>query len=198
MAATAHDDGHDTGQLMPRSAPPRSTRAGHLHAAAAIPALPVQPSFDAPSPPTVSDGPLAGLTVPEAAAEVPKHALRRLDRGRLSVPHLIEAAGWADATMLRADVTRRGAVTLYEHNRGAGPVAGSSRVHTDTNGRIVLTEGIRAHLGIAADASVFACVNGDRIEVTTVARVLAGLDALTDLEAAKSASNLPQPTPLNN
>ena len=92
--------------------------------------------------------------------------------------------------MLRADVTRRGAVTLQRHNGGAGPVAGSSRVHTDTNGRIILTEGVRAHLGIAADASVFACVDGDRIEVTTVARVLAALDALTQLEATNTASNL--------
>ena len=92
-----------------------------------------------------------------------RESVRRLDRGRLSVPHLIEAAGWPAAIMLRADVTRRGVVTLHQRQGSTGPVAGSSRIYTDANGRIVLTEGIRAYLGINADASVFACVKNDVI-----------------------------------
>jgi hypothetical protein len=169
-----------TGQGMPRSTPPRTTRAGHLHLAGSRPPLPIRPVFDTtPDSPSALAGPLVGLQPPPLTRTVQTApcVMRRLDAGRLSAPKLLSAAQWPSRAFLTADVSVPRVVRLRLSDARTARLVGSSVVHTDTGGRIVLTEGIRMHLAVDPNADVFArFVDGDVIEVRSVAAVNAVLD----------------------
>ena len=95
-----------TGQGMPRSTPPRTTKAGHLHLAASRPPLPIRPVFDTtPDSPSELAGPLVGLQPPPLTPTTPAVpcVMRRLDAGRLSAPKLLSAAQWPSRAFLTAD-----------------------------------------------------------------------------------------------
>jgi len=178
LIASGSDSG--TSQNMPRSTPPRTTRAGHLHLADSRPPLPIRPVFDTThdSPRDLS-GPLVGLQPPPpipTTATVPC-VMRRLDAGRLSAPKLLSAAQWPSRAFLDADVSVPRVVRLRLSDAPTARLAGSSVVHVDTSGRIVLTDGIRMHLCVEPNADVFArLVEGGVIEVRSVATVNAVLD----------------------
>ena len=66
--------------------------------------------------------------------------MRRLDAGRLSAPKLLSAAQWPSRAFLTADVSVPRVVRLRLSDARTARLVGSSVVHTDTGGRIVLTE----------------------------------------------------------
>jgi hypothetical protein len=171
---------------MPRTRPPRSTRAGHLHAAGAYPALPVRPVATEPADTPRGRSPLAGLHRP-ATAPRPVVVLRRLDSGRLYAPALIDAVGWPCPVRLDADVSRPRTVLLRPATEIAGQAASTSRPHLDRSGRLVLTTGIRCHLGIDPDAEVIAVACDGHLEIVTVDRML---DAITTLDTLDTLDTL--------
>jgi hypothetical protein len=163
--------------------PPRTTRAGHLHVATRQPGLPVRPEVPHANESPVGAGPLTGLTRPGPAGVAPVMTQRRLDRGRLYIPALIAAAGWPTAVHLGAEVPRPGLVRLRPAGGLDGSVAGSSRPHTDAAGRIVLTQGIRVHLGVEATGEVLAVLrDGGVIDIVAPARIITALEALDTIE----------------
>jgi len=133
-------------------------------------------------------------TVSQPAADYGVHAGASLDRGRLCARKLVDAVGFPPSTALAADVSRTGRVRLTVAAPTATvadsttPVAGTSRAHVDARGQIVITAGLRAHLGIAADGWVLArAIDDHTVEVLTAATLAVAIDAL-DLVASVANS----------
>ena len=172
---------------MPRSRPPRTTKSGSLRAAGTYPVRPVRPSSDTvPAAAGPTDSPLVGLRRPVAATATPVVVMRRLDRGRLYAPAIIDAVGWPCPARLDADVSRPERVLLRPAPEIAGVARSTSRPHLDQSGRIVLPIGIRAHLGIDPNAEIVVIARDGFVEIVTLGRMLTGLDTLGALDTLRA------------
>lgn len=158
---------------MPGNRPPRTTRAGHLHATAqAVPALPVRHDGLAPAAP-VPQSPLAVLRPPATLGDTAcTLVVRALDRGRLFATSLTVALGWAPGTALEADVSRAHVLRLRPAPPTSGPVAGTHRAHTDGAGRIVVSTALRHFLGVDTDGEVVAWTAGDGVLLVAPAALI--------------------------
>jgi len=198
-ASTDTGDRVDTVTGVPHSAPPKTTRHGHLHAVGSARPLPVV--VDAP-PPASGSEPASGaglasmfaatLATPDAAPVV---VSRKLDRGRLCSAELVDAAGFDAHTALAATLGCPGVVRLRRAPSpvtGPGveapPVAGTSTVHTDARRSIVVPLGLRTHLGISANDTVIdRVVDADTVEVANPAVLTVAFDLLNQLSTLDSA-----------
>ena len=129
----------------------------------------------------VAPAPVAPCTVVVAVA--------RLDRGRLCARSLIGVLGWAPGDRLRCDITIPQTVILARTWPGPEPVIATSTPHLDSAARVLLPIGLRCHLGLAADAEVFAATTTHgTLKITSLGRVLAALDDADNAAAARAAA----------
>ena len=164
VARAPHEDPVTVGGV-PRSRPPQRTKNGSLRAVPVQPSersrqLPIrQANFDREL--ATGPGPLAGLkpsTVFDPTECV--STTGKLDKGRLSAGDLVKAAGWGPSMPLVAQLCGPHRVRLSPAIVARGPVAGSLLVHTDAAARIVVSTGLRSHLGIGPTDAVVAWTNG--------------------------------------
>jgi hypothetical protein len=118
-----------------------------------------------------------------------------LDAGRLHAPAIIAELGWEPGQALEADVSIPGRVRLRA-TWADGPVIGSTKAHLDGSGRISVTLGLRAHLGIEPSDVVVAWVErqpgapADIVSIVPAGALTAAFGALAEQHRASSAPGL--------
>jgi len=179
---------------MPRTRPPKTTRAGNLRArprsmgdamasgtaSGESPGLPLG-HLERPREATRAPSPLCALDIPEPVAE-PRSvvSVRRLDAGRLYVPGLVEAAGWGTGIALAADLSVSNRARLTPATGIQRPVRGTKSPHVDKAGRIVVPSGLRKSLGLADGEHLVAWTTGDGVVHLAPADVLPSVFAAFD------------------
>ena len=140
---------------MTPTPPPLIARHGTLRArpGSISPALPVRPG--APRRESrVSTAPLAHFVAPSAPARVLAFRSARLDRGRLHAPDAVAAAALEVLCELEVRLAGPNRLRLRRRQVDDRAVRGTSRPHVDAAGRILLSTGLRRHLGVEPDGAV--------------------------------------------
>ena len=149
---------------MTPTAPPIHARAGQRRAREIIvPNMPIRTSAPQPRAAASSPPPLRALQFPVALAPPLEMVLRRLDGARLCAPDLMALVGWTPGLALEVDNGRAHRLRLRPRVGHVGPVAGTKRGHVDNMGRLVLTAGLRTHLGLGEGDPVIVWAERDAI-----------------------------------
>ena len=102
----------------------------------------------------VTPAPLAHFVAPSAPVQVMAFRSARLDRGRLHVPDAVAAATLEVLCELEVRLAGPNRLRLRRRQVDDRAVRGTSRPHVDAAGRILLSAGLRRHLGVEPDGSV--------------------------------------------
>ncbi len=153
--AIGADAGEVTVALVTPTPPPLTARHGTLRArpGSTTPLLPVRPGAPRAEART-SAAPLARFVAPSAPAPVLAFRSARLDRGRLHAPDAVAAAGLEVLCELDVRLVGANRLRLRRRQLDERAVRGTSRPHVDASGRILLSAGLRRHLGVGADGAV--------------------------------------------
>jgi len=175
--------------MVPKHQPPRTTHAGHLHAAGSIPScpvgsIPVEADTTTPTRPS----PLRSLVRPVRATSGDLIVTRKLDGGRLRCEDLIEHAGWDLGIVLEADVSTPGRLHLRPaQSQTDKPIAHTRTAHVLEDKRMLIPGGLRDFLGVNANAIVLVVSGGDGIitiaPTSLVRQGIAAIDTLGELVA---------------
>ena len=181
---------------MTPTPPPLIARHGTLRArpGSTTLLLPVRPGATRVEVHT-SAAPLACFVAPSAPAPVLAFRSARLDRGRLHAPDAVTAAGLEVLCELDVRLVGPNRLRLRRRRLDERAVRGTSRPQVDASGRILLSAGLRRHLGVGADGVVV--LWAEQIEGGTPSGVLvvahpgilvAALEAADAAERASAAS----------
>ena len=170
--------------MVPKHQPPRTTHAGHLHAAGSIPSRPVGSipvETDTTTPTRLS--PLRSLVRPVRAASDELIVTRKLDDGRLRCEDLIAHAGWDLGIVLEADVSTPGRLHLRPaQGQTDKPIAHTRTAHVLEDKRMQIPGGLRNFLCINRNAIVLVVSRGDGIiTIAPTSLLLEGIAAIDTL-----------------
>ena len=170
--------------MVPKHQPPRTTHAGHLHAAGSIPSRPVGSipvEADTTTPTRLS--PLRSLVRPVRATSTAIVVTRKLDCGRLRCEDLIAHAGWDLGIVLEADVSTPGRLHLRPAlSQTAKPIAHTRTAHVLEDKRMLVPGGLRNFLGVNANDTVLVVSGGDGIiTIAPTSLLLQGIAAIDTL-----------------
>ena len=176
--------------------PPVIARHGTLRARPLVgsPALPVRPAAPRRGSQR-NDAPLAHFVPPSAPAPVTAFRYARLDRGRLHAPDAVAAAGLEVLGELEVRLAGPNRLRLRRRRLDDRAVRGTSRPHVDAGGRILLSTGLRRHLGVEPNGAVVLWVEQSGEEtasgVLVVAHpgiLVAALGALDEAQRAEAGT----------
>ncbi len=102
----------------------------------------------------VTAAPLSHFVAPSAPARVLAFRSARLDRGRLHAPDAVAAAALEVLCELEVRLAGPNRLRLRRRQVDDRAVRGTSRPHVDAAGRILLSAGLRRHLGVEPDGAV--------------------------------------------
>ena len=102
----------------------------------------------------VGGAPLARFVAPDSPASVLAFRSARLDRGRLHAPDAVAAAQLEVLCELEVRLAGANQLRLRRRPLDDRAVRGTARPHVDAAGRIVLSAGVRRHLGVEANGEV--------------------------------------------
>ena len=135
--------------------PPLIARHGTLRArpGSTTSPLPVRPGAPRRGGPAAA-APLARFVAPSVPDPVLAFRSARLDRGRLHAPDAVAAAGLEVLSEFEACLAGTNRLRLRRRASDDRAVRSTSRPHVDATGRIVLSAGLRRHLGVESDGCV--------------------------------------------